>query len=75
MQPGLTGTYDHRIRADMTYFDTAAGGAVFATGSIAFGQALPVNGFDNNISRLMGNVVAAFVQDGLPTTLISEERT
>jgi N,N-dimethylformamidase len=50
MQPGLTGTYDYRIRADMTYFDTRAGGAVFAVGAISFGQALPVNGFDNSTS-------------------------
>ena len=73
MQPGLTGTYDYRIRADMTYFDTAAGGAVFATGFIAFVQALPINDFDNNIARLVGNVVTAFLAESLPVKLISDD--
>ncbi|MEI5997920.1 LamG domain-containing protein [Paraburkholderia bengalensis] len=72
MQPGLTGTYDHRIRADMTYFDTKAGGAVFATGAISFGQALPINDFDNNISRLVRNVTMAFLKDDLPSRFIDE---
>jgi N,N-dimethylformamidase len=61
---GLTGTQDYRIRADMVYFTAPNDGAVFATGSIAFGQALPVNNFDNNVARLLANVVDQFVTDG-----------
>ena len=61
---GLTGTQDHRIRADLVYFPAPNDGAVFSTGSIAFGQALPVNNFDNNVSKLLHNVVDAFVTDG-----------
>lgn len=72
MQPGLTGTYDYRIRADMTYFDTKAGGAVFAVGAISFGQALPINGFDNSVSRLVANVARAFLADRPPSTFIDE---
>ena len=34
------------------------------TGSIAFGQALPANGFDNSASRLLTNVVNAFLKPG-----------
>jgi N,N-dimethylformamidase len=73
---GLTGSYDYRIRADMTYFTAPNGGAVFAAGSIAFGQALPAKNFDNNVSRVLANVVDAFIKDGgLPGELwISDEK-
>ena len=73
---GLTGTQDYRIRADMVYFTAPNDGAVFSTGSIAFGQALPVNGFDNNVSKLLSNVVTTFMQEGpLPGgAWISRER-
>jgi N,N-dimethylformamidase len=62
--PGLQGTQDYRIRADMTYFVAPNGGAVFSASSIAFGQALPARGFDNNVSRVLGNLVDAFIKDG-----------
>ena len=47
--------------ADMTFFETPGGGAVFSTGSITFCGCLPVNGFDNNLSRLLQNVVDRFL--------------
>ena len=73
---GLAGSYDHRVRADMTYFTAPNQGAVFSTGSIAFGQALPTNNFDNNCSRVLANVVNAFVTSGaLPGSLwVNEEK-
>jgi N,N-dimethylformamidase len=68
--PGLMGTYDYRIRADMVFFTSTNAGAVFSTGSIAFGQALPYANFDNNISRLLSNIVDAFAEDGpLPASM------
>lgn len=60
----LTGTYDYRVRADIVYFTTPNNGAVFSTGSIAFGQALPCHGFKNDVSRMLANVVDAFSKDG-----------
>jgi N,N-dimethylformamidase len=42
-------------RADLTFFETGAGGAVVSTGSIAWAAALPVNGFDNPVARLTAN--------------------
>ncbi|MEO1265141.1 MAG: N,N-dimethylformamidase beta subunit family domain-containing protein, partial [Pseudomonadota bacterium] len=49
------------IRADMLFFETAGGaGAVFSTGSITFCGSLPTNGFDNDVSRLLANVVTRF---------------
>jgi len=64
MTPGLGGTQNPLVRADIVYFTTPNQGAVFATGSIAWGSALPCRNFDNPISRLTKNVVDAFLTDG-----------
>jgi N,N-dimethylformamidase len=48
------------IRADMTWFDCPGGGEVFSVGSITFCGSLPVNGFDNDISRILDNVIRRF---------------
>ena len=53
---------DQLIRADMIYFDVPGGGAVFSTGSITFCGSLPWNGGDNNISRLIENVLGRFLK-------------
>jgi N,N-dimethylformamidase len=58
---GLTGEQNARVRADIVFFETSAGGAVFATGSIAWCCALSHNGYDNNVSRLTGNVLRRFL--------------
>jgi N,N-dimethylformamidase len=73
---GLSGSWDYRVRADMVYFTAPNNGAVFAAGSMAFGPALPVNSFDNNCSRILANVVNAFVKPGaLPGSLwVNEEK-
>ena len=51
------------MRADIVYFDVPGGGAVFSTGSITFCGSLPWNGFDNNVSRLMRNVIGRFLAE------------
>jgi N,N-dimethylformamidase len=48
------------IRADMVYFETPNGGAVFSVGSITFCGSLAHNHYDNNISRLVNNVLSRF---------------
>jgi len=58
---GLDGEQNARVRADLVYFPTANGGGVFSTGSIAWVTALSHNGYDNNVSRLMANVVRRFL--------------
>ena len=62
--PGMRGSEDYQVRADMTYLTTRNNGAVFSTGSMAWAHALPYNGFDNNVSRVMANIVDAFCEDG-----------
>ena len=48
------------IRAEIVYFETAKGGAVFATGSITFCGSLSHDGYDNGCSRMLRNVVRRF---------------
>ncbi|MDP6709687.1 MAG: N,N-dimethylformamidase large subunit, partial [Alphaproteobacteria bacterium] len=50
------------LRADMVYFETPAGGAVFSVGSITFCGSLSHNGYDNDISRIIDNLVTRFRQ-------------
>jgi len=44
----------------MTYFDCPGGGEVFAVGSITFCGSLPSNDFDNDVSRILDNVLKRF---------------
>jgi N,N-dimethylformamidase len=53
-------THKALIRADMTWFDCPGGGEVFSVGSITFCGSLPVNHFDNDISRILDNVLKRF---------------
>jgi N,N-dimethylformamidase len=55
-----TGTVSPLVRADMVHFERKNGGAVFATGSIAFSGALSHNDYDNNASRITENVLRRF---------------
>jgi N,N-dimethylformamidase len=59
--PGLDGIEDPRVRADMVFFETPNGGAVFSTGSIAWAGSLGHNGYANNVARITGNVLRRFI--------------
>jgi N,N-dimethylformamidase len=48
------------LRADMTYAELPGGGAVFAVGSITFCGSLSHNRYDNNVSRILRNVLDRF---------------
>ncbi|MBN34500.1 MAG: N,N-dimethylformamidase [Rhodospirillaceae bacterium] len=60
MHPRIHGSINPQIRADMMFFETAQGGAVFATGSITYVSALPCNNFQNTIAVLTSNVIRRF---------------
>ena len=47
--------------AEMVFFETPAGGAVFATGSIAWAGSLSFETYDNNVARLSSNVLKRFL--------------
>jgi N,N-dimethylformamidase len=50
------------IRAEIVYFETVSGGAVFSTGSITFCGSLSHNNYDNDVSRMLENVLRHFAQ-------------
>jgi N,N-dimethylformamidase len=50
------------IRAEIIYFETVAGGAVFSTGSITFCGSLSHNNYENNVSRMLENVLTRFTR-------------
>jgi N,N-dimethylformamidase len=55
------GNVEDVIRADMVFFETPAGGAVFSVGSMTFVGSLPIDAYDNLLTRMMTNVVKRFV--------------
>ena len=58
--PETSGALCETVRADMVYFKTPNGGAVFSTGSIAWCGALSHDGYRNNVSRITDNVLRRF---------------
>ncbi|UWQ93908.1 N,N-dimethylformamidase (plasmid) [Rhodobacteraceae bacterium M382] len=58
--PDWSGTQADIIRADLTFFETIGGGAVFSTGSIAWAGSMAWNGYDNEISKMTENVLRRF---------------
>jgi N,N-dimethylformamidase len=59
---GHGGTQDPRVRADMTYFETPYGGAVFSVGSINWIGSLGFSGGNNNVSKITENVIRQFMK-------------
>lgn len=59
--PGQGGTQSPRVRADMVFFETPAGGAVFSVGSINWLGSLGWNGYSNNVARVTENVLRRFL--------------
>ena len=50
------------IRADLVFFETAVGGAVFSVSSIAWSGALEYEGYENDIARVSENVLNRFLE-------------
>jgi len=47
--------------ADMVFFETAAGGAVFSAGSMTYAGSLPPQGYATTLARLTANVLHRFL--------------
>ena len=60
---GQGATQNEGVHADMVFFSTPSGGAVFSTGSIAWAGSLSHNGDANPVSRITANVVRRFTDD------------
>ena len=54
---------DTEIRADIVFYETPRGGAVFSVGSMGFAASLSHNDYDNNVSRMIENVVGRFLDE------------
>jgi N,N-dimethylformamidase len=74
MHPLLGGISLDLIRADMTFFENKASGAVFSVGSITFGGSLYHHKYDNNISRLVENVIRHFLGQALDVGAFASRR-
>ncbi len=61
MTPDLSGSQNELVRADLAFFETPAGGAVFSTGSIAWCGSLSHDGYANNVARITANVLRRFL--------------
>jgi N,N-dimethylformamidase len=61
--PSLGGDLNPRVHADLAFGETSAGGALFATSSIAWCGSLSHNAYDNNVSRITWNVLQRFMED------------
>jgi N,N-dimethylformamidase len=59
--PGIGGTEQASVRADIVLCPLASGGGMFSVGSIAYTAALSHNGYANNIARMTGNVLRRFL--------------
>ena len=69
----IDGTTNPLVRADLVFFETAGGGAVFSVGSMAWLCALPHDGYDNTVARMTGNVLRRFA-DAAPFAMPGPDR-
>ncbi len=59
-----TGETNPNTRADILYYKTPNDGAVISFSSMTWLGSLSHNKYDNNVSRLMKNVITGFMKDG-----------
>ena len=62
--PGGTGETNPWTRADIVYYKTPENGAVFSVGSMSWCGSLQHNNYDNNVSKIMQNVINGFLKEG-----------
>jgi N,N-dimethylformamidase len=58
---GLSGAYNPDVRADVVFFETPAGGAVFATGSMTWTASLCVDDYANPLALMTDNALKRFL--------------
>jgi N,N-dimethylformamidase len=57
----MSGEDNPLVRADVVFYETVGGGAVFAVGSIAWCASLAHDGYRNNVARLTANALQRFL--------------
>ena len=63
MEPNVSWPYNPKVRSDVVYIDTGAGGRVFSAASICWAGAMAFNDYANNVSRPCANVLKSFLTD------------
>ncbi|MDF2823068.1 MAG: hypothetical protein K0R68_476 [Mycobacterium sp.] len=61
--PVTNGEESPLVRADLTYFTTPNGGAMFATSSMSWAASLFHNSGDNAVARITANVIERFARE------------
>jgi N,N-dimethylformamidase len=61
--PAMHGDCNAAVCAEMVFFETPSGGAVFSVGSVNWCASLPHRAFDNDVARITANVLARFLED------------
>ncbi|MGX5806064.1 N,N-dimethylformamidase beta subunit family domain-containing protein [Bradyrhizobium sp. Arg314] len=56
----IGGSENKNVRSDIVFFETTGGGAVFSVGSISWCMSLPVDDYENDVSRVTRNVLERF---------------
>jgi N,N-dimethylformamidase len=59
----LGGDQNDKVRADLAFAELPSGGALFSVSSISWCGSLSHNGYDNNVSRITGNVLRRFLDE------------
>lgn len=59
--PGVGGAHHPLVRADVVFFETEDGGAVFSAGSMGWTGCLSQDDYGNPLARLTGNVLRRFL--------------
>ena len=67
-------TPDPLVRADMVFYETPEGGAVFSVGSISWFGALARNAYENDVARITSNVLERFL-DPTPFPIPEQNET
>lgn len=57
----MGGDVNPNVRADLCFFETTGGGAVFSVGSKAWAGSLSHNRYDNDVARISTNVLRGFL--------------
>jgi N,N-dimethylformamidase len=57
----MGGDVNPNVRADLCFFETAGGGAVFSVGSKAWAGSLSHKDYDNDVARISTNVLRGFL--------------
>ena len=63
MRPNVTAPDNDAVHADIVFYETPNGGAVFAVGSIGWQGSLSHEGYANNVAKLTDNVARWFVDE------------